>query len=112
MERVVEERFALRNSYFSPHQKLDTATAPTAGQALSTLMDQGVRRIVVDFSDVPYITSSGLRVILATAKQLRAKGGELCVCSLNEAVEEVFEISGFNTLLPVFASSADAVRDS
>lgn len=108
----IEQRIEGNITIVSPHQKLDTATASTAGQALATLMDQGVRRIVVDFSDVPYITSSGLRVILATAKQLRAKGGELCVCSLNEAVEEVFEISGFNTLLPVFASSADAVRDS
>jgi anti-anti-sigma factor len=108
----IEQRIEGNMTIVSPHQKLDTATALNAGQALSTLVDQGVRKIVVDFSDVPYISSAGLRVILLTAKQLRAKGGELCVCCLNEAVEEVFEISGFNTLLPVFASSADATRDT
>ena len=107
----IEQRIEGSVTIVSPHQKLDTGTAPMAGQTFSDLMNHGAQRIVVDFSDVPYITSAGLRVLLATAKQLRAKGGELRVCALNEAVQEVFEISGFNTLLPVFASPADAVRE-
>ena len=107
----IEQRVEGSVTIVSPHQKLDTGTAPMAGQTFSDLMNHGAQRIVVDFSDVPYITSAGLRVLLATAKQLRAKGGELRVCALNEAVQEVFEISGFNTLLPVFASPADAVRE-
>lgn len=107
----IEQRIEDGITILSPHQKLDTATAPPAGQAFSNLIDQGVRRIIVDFSDVPYISSAGLRVLLLTAKQLRAKGGELRICGLNDAVQEVFEISGFNTLLPVFGSTADAVRE-
>ncbi len=100
-----------RVTIVAPHQRLDTGTAPTAGQAFSELVEQGARRIVLDLSDVAYVSSAGLRVLLLTAKQLRASGGELRVCSLNEAVAEVFEISGFNTLLPVFASTADAIRE-
>ena len=107
----IEQRIEGSVTIVSPHQKLDTSTAPMAGETFSNLMNQGAQRIVVDFSDVPYISSAGLRVLLATAKQLRARGGELRVCALNEAVQEVFEISGFNTLLPVFASPADAVRE-
>lgn len=95
----------------SPHQRLDTGTAPEAQQEFSTLVDRGVRRIVVDFSDVAYVGSAGLRVLLSTAKRLRAVGGELRVCSLNETVQEVFEISGFCDLLPVFGSAGEAVAD-
>lgn len=107
----IEQRVEGGVTIVSPHQKLDTGTASLAEQTFSSLMNQGAQRIVVDFSDVPYISSAGLRVLLATAKQLRARGGELRVCALNEAVQEVFEISGFNTLLPVFTSLADAVRE-
>lgn len=107
----IEQRIEGSITIVSPHQKLDTATAPVAGQAFANLIDQGVQRIVVDFSDVPYISSAGLRVLLLTAKQLRAKGGELRVCALNDTVQEVFEISGFNTLLQVFVSPADALRE-
>ncbi len=92
------------------HEKLDTGTAPDAGQALSALVEQGSRRIVVDFTDVAYVSSAGLRVLLATAKQLRAKGGALRVCSLNEGIQEVFDISGFSTLLSVYPCATDAVR--
>jgi anti-anti-sigma factor len=99
-----------RITVVSPREKLDTGTAPMAGQTLTTLVEQGARRIVVDFTEVTYVSSAGLRILLATAKQLRGLGGELRVCALNEAVQEVFEISGFNTLLPVFASTADAIR--
>lgn len=93
----------------SPQQRLDTGTAPEVQAELAELLDRGVRHLVVDLSEVAYVGSAGLRVLLATAKRLRAMGGELRVCALNETVQEVFEISGFCDLLPVFGRAADAV---
>lgn len=95
----------------APRQKLDTASAPAAGAEFSHLVERGARKMVVDFSDVDYIGSGGLRVLLATAKQLRAVGGELRVCALNETVREVFDISGFSSLLTVFPTAGEAVRE-
>lgn len=92
------------------HENLDTSTSPDAGLALSELVERGSRRIVVDFTDVAYVSSAGLRVLLATAKQLRVKGGALRVCSLNDGIQEVFDISGFSTLLSVYPSATEAVR--
>jgi anti-sigma B factor antagonist len=106
----IERRDDGRLVIVNPHQNLDTGTATETEQALLALVDQGSRRIVIDFTDVPYVSSAGLRVLLATAKLLRTKGGELRVCALNAGVQEVFEISGFNTLLPVFASTAEAIQ--
>jgi len=89
---------------------LDTNTAPEAQQHLDGLQDDGVRKILVDFADVDYVSSAGLRVLLVTAKRLSGSGGSLRVCGLNETVSEVFEISGFSVILSVFGSAAEALE--
>lgn len=101
-----------RFTVVSPRARLDTSTAPDAQQQLGDLLDRGVHQIVVDFSEVSFVASAGLRVLLSTAKRIRASGGELRVCCLNETVREVFDISGFSELLPVFPSTGDAVREA
>lgn len=89
---------------------LDTNTAPEAQARLDELADQGVGKVLVDFADLDYISSAGLRVLLATAKKLRGGGGNLRLCSLNETVAEVFEISGFSTIFAVFGSEVEALE--
>ena len=88
---------------------LDTNTAPEAQEQLDALMDQGATELLVDFESLDYISSAGLRVLLATAKKLRASSGKLHMCSLNETVTEVFDISGFSTIFSVFPSEAEAL---
>jgi anti-sigma B factor antagonist len=89
---------------------LDTNTAPDAQQHLDGLQDGGVQKILVNFTDLDYISSAGLRVLLATAKRISASGGSLRICGLNETVNEVFEISGFSVILSVFGSEAEALE--
>lgn len=89
---------------------LDTNTAPDAQQHMDGLQDDGVQKILVNFADLDYISSAGLRVLLATAKRLGGSGGSLRICGLNETVSEVFEISGFSVILSVFGSEAEALE--
>jgi anti-sigma B factor antagonist len=89
---------------------LDTNTAPEAQERLDDLMAAGAEKLLVDFSDLDYISSAGLRVLLATAKKLRSTGGNLRLCKLNETVAEVFEISGFSTIFAVFSTEAEALE--
>jgi anti-anti-sigma factor len=56
-----------------------------------------------------FIGSAGLRTILLVAKQLKAAGGRLAVCSLSKAVKEVFDLTGVDILIDVFPSYEDAV---
>jgi anti-anti-sigma factor len=90
---------------------LDTNTASDAQQFLEGVQGEGVEKICVDFSDLDYISSAGLRVLLVTAKSLGASGGSLRLFGLNEMVSEVFEISGFSVILKVFASEEEALQD-
>ena len=89
---------------------LDTGTAPAAEENLQGLIDDGRLKILVDFSTLDYISSAGLRVLLSTSKKLRSSGGEIRLCSLNETVAEIFDMSGFSTILSVFPGAAEALE--
>ena len=89
--------------------ELDTLTAPEAKNQLNQLKGRGVNKVLLNLEKLDFITSAGLRVLLATAQGLKEVGGELRVCNLNETVHEVFDISGFNTLLMVFDNEAKAM---
>lgn len=92
---------------------LDSNTSPQAQQALDGMLAAGARKMVIDCRTLDYISSAGLRVLLGTAKRLSGAGGggaALRLFGLNETVREVFEISGFATILAVFATEAEALK--
>ena len=82
--------------------RLDTNNSPGVREALDKAVDDGARKLLLDFGGVDFVSSAGLRVLLAMAKRLKGIEGGLRVCSLNDTVSEVFEISGFDSLLQVF----------
>lgn len=90
--------------------KLDSNNAKDAETYLNDLLTQKANKILVDFEKLDYTSSAGLRVLLSTAKQLKAVGGELRLCSLNETVQEIFDMSGFSSILSVFTSESDAIE--
>ena len=69
--------------------------------------DQGV---VMDMGELQYISSAGLRVILLVAKSLQKQNAKLMGCSLSESVREIFAISGFDKIVPVHDSRAEALQ--
>ena len=87
---------------------LDSTTSPEAQKALDAVLSSA-KKVVLNFSDLDYISSAGLRVLLGAAKHLRASGGTLGMFGLNQSVREVFEISGFSTILSVYQSEAEAL---
>ncbi len=89
---------------------LDTGTSPEAQEILSGLVEQGASKILLDFEKMNYISSAGLRVLLVLAKQSGAAGGELRICSLNDMAREVFDISGFSSILNVFPTRERALE--
>ena len=89
---------------------LDTNSSVDAQDQINGLIDGGAVKLVTDFSNVDFVSSAGLRVLLATAKKLGGVGGALRVCGLNDEVNEVFEISGFSTILDVFPNRDAALQ--
>ncbi|MBR6399866.1 MAG: STAS domain-containing protein [Firmicutes bacterium] len=79
--------------------RLDTTTAPTLEAELKNDMDD-VKELVFDISELEYISSAGLRVLL-TAQKVMNKQGKMTVKGANEAVMEIFEVTGFVDILDI-----------
>jgi anti-anti-sigma factor len=94
----------------TPPDRLDTASAPEAEQEIISEIEKGASRIIIDLSGTSFVSSAGLRVILKVAKMLHQKSGALALCGLNEQITEVFEVSGFMTLVNVFPTYAEAAQ--
>lgn len=92
--------------------KLDTNSTPDVESEINSLLDSGANKLLINFEKLSYISSTGLRLLLATAKRLQSSEGDFRVCSLNEMATEVFELSGFTSIINVFASEQEALGDS
>lgn len=79
--------------------RLDTTTAPQLEETLLSSLD-GVAELILDFADLQYISSAGLRVILSAQKAMN-KQGRMKLCHVNSTVMEVFEITGFADILTI-----------
>lgn len=88
--------------------RLDALTAPAFEAETRKLLDSGVKAVIVDLSELVFVSSAGLRGILSLAKGLRAVQGEIRFAGLQPAVLEVFSISGFATLFPIYPDAAQA----
>lgn len=89
--------------------RVDGANAQEFQGALTDAIEPSDRAVVLDLGEITYISSAGLRVILLTARALRRQDAELAVCSLSASIREVFEISGFDKIIPVRDSRPDAI---
>ena len=78
---------------FELNGRLDTVTAPDLEKELKEIMD-GLTELILDFENLQYISSAGLRVVLSAQKTM-SKQGEMKVLHVNDTIMEVFEVTGF-----------------
>jgi len=107
MEISVREASGVNILKFSG--SLDTNTSQAAENEVNDLLAAGHDKVLFNFEELDYISSSGLRVLLATAKKLKVSGGLMKVCSLNSVVQEVFDISGFAGILNLASNEEEAL---
>ncbi|MCB2155877.1 STAS domain-containing protein [bacterium] len=69
------------------------------------------RQLIVSFKDVPYISSSGLRVLVAALNDIQEKGGAMVLCDMNVAVEEVFQFAGLDTVFRIYREEDEAYSE-
>lgn len=90
--------------------RLDGQHAQTAEQAFLGLAgSEGRTKFVLDFTHMQYISSAGLRVVLVAAKKVRSLQGKLVCASMSEQVRDVFEMSGFLSILETAPSTEEAL---
>ena len=84
---------------FTLEGRLDTVTAPDLEKELKSSLD-GITELILDFEKLEYVSSAGLRVLLATQK-VQSRQGEMKLIRVNETIMEIFEVTGFSDILTI-----------
>lgn len=91
-----------------PIARVDSATAKAFEAKVLQVVNAGAPKIVIDFSELDYISSAGLRVVLVGAKMTRAPR-KFALCGMKPHIREVFDVSGFAKILAIHPDRAAAL---
>jgi anti-anti-sigma factor len=90
--------------------RMDAVAAPEFERTCSHWIETGIRMVIIDLADLEYISSPGLRAVLAAGEKIRAGGGALWLCAPGGIVKNVLELTGFCSLFPVYDSAEMALE--
>lgn len=88
--------------------RLDWANSEDFRDAIRNAIEDTDRAVIMDFGELDFIGSAGLRVVLLAAKSLLERDAKLLLCGLSDPVRDVFRITGFEQLLPIHETLAEA----
>jgi len=90
--------------------RLNVTTTAELEQVFSKLLEDKQTKVLVECRELEYISSAGLRVLLTAAKQFKKISGEIALAGLSQNVKQVFEISGFTSIFPIYTTRDEAVK--
>lgn len=95
----------------TPIGRLDVNTSESFREHLLNVIADGTKNIILDCQSLDYISSGGLRVVLEGAKRIWQMEGKMVLCSLKEYIREVFELTQFDTFLPITETVEEALKE-
>lgn len=90
-----------------PSGILDGGTANDLRQEIRNAIDKGAKTILIDFKNITFVNSSGLGALVSMLKNVRTAGGELYLCSLNDQVKMIFELTRMERVFKTFANQEE-----
>lgn len=96
--------------YVTIKGRLDADSALEAEKTVSDALGADTKKLLFDLGGLDYLSSAGLRVLLSAAKELRRREGKIVLCSLTQFVKEIFEVSGFEALIPIEDSVESGIK--
>jgi anti-anti-sigma factor len=104
----LSERSVGEVTILKPTGRIDSQSSPEFETALKAKLDTS-KNVVLDFGDVPYISSAGLRVVLVAAKQVSRGQGKFALAGLKPEILSVFKVSGLTSVLKIFDTADSAL---
>lgn len=95
-----------------PSKMLDGLEISAIGDQLTDLIDNGARKMVIDFSSVQYMSSSALGVLITVRQRLNEVNGSVRLCNIRAEIHEVFKITNLDRLFSIFSTAAEALASS
>jgi len=90
--------------------RLDADSSLEAEKVVKDALGGEANRLLFNLGELEYLSSAGLRVLLSAAKEMRRREGKIVLCALNEFVKEIFEVSGFQSLIPIVDSVESGIE--
>jgi anti-sigma B factor antagonist len=90
--------------------RLDSSNAEATEHELVGALENDLRYLVLDFSELDYINSAGLRILVLAYQRLQPNGGRVVVCGAHDYITEIFEISGYNRIFLMQPNLEKAMR--
>jgi len=90
--------------------RLDADSSMEAEKVVKDALGGEAKRLLFNLGELDYLSSAGLRVLLGAAKEMRRREGKIVLCALNEFVKEIFEVSGFQSLIPIADSVESGIK--
>jgi len=84
--------------------EININTSPQLRKSFEDLIKSGEKKIIIDFSSVPYIDSSGLATLIELFQRLKKTDGKLRICNMSEKVRNVFEVTKLHKLFEIYDS--------
>lgn len=88
---------------------LDAEGTRAMEEKVLALLEAGETSLLFDFSGLDYINSSGLRILVLAYQRLKKASGRVAICGVKDYIQEVFEVSGYDKIFPLFRDRAGAV---
>jgi len=90
--------------------RLDAVTSPGVEKDVSDMIDGDELKILMNFKGVSYLSSAGMRMLLATTKKLKMLSGKLVVSDVDPNVMDVLKMSGFDHVIDLVASEEEGIK--
>lgn len=88
--------------------RIDATSTPGLEKKIQPFLENNMR-LLIDFSEVDYLSSAGMRLLLSARKKFTAKNGLLGFCGINEGVMEIIKVAGFDKILTIYPTEREAL---
>ncbi|MDF2577528.1 MAG: spoIiaa [Chlamydiales bacterium] len=90
--------------------RLDAIALPIVEKQINQHIDSGKTKVILDFAEVDYLSSAGMRLLLSATKKLKSIAGRLALCTVTEQVMQIIKLAGFDHILAIQPSEVKAIE--
>ncbi len=92
--------------------RLDAATSSKLDQELAAMFSKDQKRFLIDFTKIDYLSSAGMRVLLAWTKKLKGMDGIFALCCISDEVMDIIKMAGFERILSIYENEKKAREEA
>jgi anti-sigma B factor antagonist len=107
---IIEQGSEAGHYVIAARGEIDLFTAPELKQVITEVIENGERRVAIDLSEVSFLDSTALGVLIGAVKRLRSRGGALAVVNTDSSIAKTFEITGLDQIFTIVASRTEALE--